>query len=131
MKGISEREKFVCPKCNSTNFDLITSSTNFAYEYCTKCKFNLKEAKKQVELDSIFKYLADYLKNNQYKNLNIELIKNSDSLELVINGSSILNHNFTYEISNKDIYFIENTVFELVEDITKDLNIESNIIICA
>lgn len=136
MKDISAKEEFICTKCNSTKSSTLISTTGFVYEYCCECNSNLNEIEKQIELDFIFKELANFLENSNLENsnneyLNIELIKNSSFLKLIINGDTILNHKFTYELSNTDIYFIENTVFELVEDSCNSLKAKSNIIICA
>lgn len=129
MKDISTSEKFICPKCNSTKSNLFTSATNFNYSYCSDCNHNFEEVIKQKEIDIILKEILEYGTKNNF--IKIELVKINNSFNLVINDNVILKQNFTYELSNTDVYFLENTIFELIQDINENLISKTDIVICA
>lgn len=131
MNNILMQENFICPKCNNSNYNTLISVTNSTYEYCSYCNYNLNDALKQSKFDSIFKGIINHLKNNKSKNSKIEIIKNYNKLNLLINDITIATTDFTYDISNKDIYFLESTIHELVQDsYSKDI-FKSDIIICS
>ena len=51
---------------------------------------------------------TDYLK--------IEVKKDYNTIGLIINNINVFEMDFKYEFSKKDIYYIENVIFELVQD---------------
>lgn len=130
MNDILTNEKFLCTKCNNTNYNTLISVTNSTYEYCSDCNYNLNEVLKQSKFDSIYKGIINYLKNNKSKNLKIEITKNYTKLNLLIDDITIVTSDFIYDILDKDIYFLENTIHELVEDLCDKDNFKSDIIIC-
>lgn len=130
MNNILTNERFRCPKCDNTNHNMLISVTNSTYEYCSDCNYNLNEVFKQSKLDSIFKGIINYLKNNKSENLKIEIIKNYNKLSLLINDITIDNSDFVYDILDKEIYFLENTIHELVEDFCDNDNLKRDIIVC-
>lgn len=131
MNNILMHENFLCPKCNNTNYNTLTSVTNSTYEYCSDCNYNLNEVLKQSKFDSIFKGIINYLKNNKSENSKIEITKDYKKLNLLVDDITIATSDFTYDMSNKDIYFLENTIHELVEDFYSNDIFKSDIIICS
>ena len=132
MKDISTNENFTCPRCNSKKSNTLISATNFKYYYCGECNFNFNECVKQKEFDILLKKIVEYFKDDIDNDcIKIELIKNDNYFDLIINNNIILKQNLTYQLSNTDIYFLENTIFELIEDIDENSKLKSNIIVCA
>ena len=58
--------------------------------------------------NSTYTYCRDYLK--------IEVKKDYNTIGLIINNINVFEMDFKYEFSKKDIYYIENVIFELVQD---------------
>ena len=48
--------------------------------------------------------------------LKIEVKKDYNTIGLIINNINVFEMDFKYEFSKKDIYYIENVIFELVQD---------------
>ena len=90
-----------CNYCNSDNFKYLTSSTNSTYTYC---------------IDSMLKKLLETLKCVKTDYLKIEVKKDYNTIGLIINNINVFEMDFKYEFSKKDIYYIENVIFELVQD---------------
>ena len=97
-----------CNYCNSENFKYLTSSTNSTYTYCI--------AYKNVIIDSMLKKLLETLKCVKTDYLKIEVKKDYNTIGLIINNINVFEMDFKYEFSKKDIYYIENVIFELVQD---------------
>ena len=122
-----------CNYCNSDNFKYLTSSTNSTYTYCRDCNTNFDIAYKNVIIDSMLKKLLEtlyipYLGKNDHpatiEKAEYVEVKNVDAENLTIQSLSLSEAldfdqdemDFKYEFSKKDIYYIENVIFELVQD---------------
>ena len=131
MKNILIHENSMCPKCQSTNYKALKSVTNSTYEYCNDCNYNFDKALKQMDFDSILKDIKEYILDNKAERLKIEIKKDDNKLSLIINDTNLASIDFLHNILNEDIYFLENTIHELVEDFYSNGIFKSDIIICA
>ena len=120
-----------CVKCN-TNLTKVVSITNTQYYYCATCNYDQNKTLKNIAFDSLLRELSINLQNAKYGSINkIEILNLNNNLNLLINNINIDNVDFPYSFSNIDIYFLENTVNDLVED---SMNIDStllDILVCA
>lgn len=120
-----------CAKCK-TNLTEVVSITNTSYYYCTTCNYNQNKASKNIAFDSLLKDLCINLQKAKYNSINkIEILNLNNNLNLLINNINIYNVDFPYSFSTMDIYFLENTINDLIED---TMNIDSallDILICA
>lgn len=105
-----------CNCCNSTNFNYLTSSTNSTYTYCGDCNSDFDIAYKNITIDSMLKKLVETLNYLKTDHLKIEVKQDYNTIGLIINNINVFVTNFKYEFSKKDIYYIENVIFELVQD---------------
>ena len=119
-----------CNYCNSDNFKYLKSSTNSTYTYCRDCNTNFDITYKNVIIDSMLKKLLETLKCVKTDYLKIEVKKDYNTIGLIINNINVFEMDFKYEFSKKDIYYIENVIFELVQDFCDfDLS-KVDIIVC-
>ena len=119
-----------CNYCNSDNFKYLTSSTNSTYTYCRDCNTNFDIAYKNVIIDSMLKKLLETLKCVKTDYLKIEVKKDYNTIGLIINNINVFEMDFKYEFSKKDIYYIENVIFELVQDFYDFDLTKVDIIVC-
>ena len=106
----------ICNCCNSTNFKYLTSSSNSTYKYCRDCNSNFDIAYKNMAIDSMLKKLVETLNYLKADYLKIEVKQGYNTIGLIINNINVCGMDFKYKFSNKDIYYIENIIFELVQD---------------
>ncbi len=71
---------------------------------------------KRLLIDSMLKKLLETLKCVKTDYLKIEVKKDYNTIGLIINNINVFEMDFKYEFSKKDIYYIENVIFELVQD---------------
>ncbi|MGL5347005.1 MAG: hypothetical protein ACRDA3_06615 [Peptostreptococcaceae bacterium] len=120
-----------CAKCN-TNLKRVVSITNTPYYYCSTCNYNKNKVLKNIAFDYLLKELCINLQNAKYASTKkIEILNLNNNLNLLINNVNIYNVDFPYSFSTMDIYFLENTLNDLVED---TMNIDStllDILVCA
>lgn len=129
MKKNLITEKFICPKCSSTNCKYLESITNSTYEYCNACNYNFDKVIKQIDFDFILNEIKNYILNTQSKNVKVRIKKNDNKLSLTINENDLASIEFSHNILNEDIYFFKNTIHELLEDCYNDID-KSDIVIC-
>ena len=131
MKNILIHENSMCPKCQSINYKTLKSVTNSIYECCNDCNYNFDKALKQMDFDSILKEIKEYISDNKTEKLKTEIKKDDKKLSLIINDTNLTSIDFLHNILNEDIYFLENTIHELVEDFYSNSIFKCDIIICA
>ena len=88
------------------------------------------KALKQMDFDSILKDVKEYILDNKAEKLKIEIKKDDKKLSLIINDTNLASIDFLHNMLNEDIYFLENTIHELVEDFYSNGIFKSDIIIC-
>ncbi len=116
-----------CNYCKSTTIKNLLSDTNSTYTYCSNCN-NIDIAYKHIAIDSILKRLLD---TSNKINLKIEVKQENNLILLIINNIRVFETDFKYDFTTKDIYYLENTIHELVQDYYKfDLS-KVDIIVCA
>ena len=120
----------ICNCCNSTNLKYLISSTNSTYTYCKDCNDNFDVACKNITFDSILKKLVETLNYSKTDYLKIEVKKDDNTIGLIINNINVFVTDFKYEFSNKDIYYLENIIFELVQDFYNSDLSKVDIIVC-
>ena len=108
--------KMNCNYCKSTKLEYLLSDTNSTYTYCSNCKKNFDLAHKHIAIDALLKKLLETLKCVKTDYLKIEVKKDYNTIGLIINNINVFEMDFKYEFSKKDIYYIENVIFELVQD---------------
>nr|WP_317333266.1 hypothetical protein [uncultured Romboutsia sp.] len=119
-----------CNCCNSANFNYLTSSTNSTYTYCRDCNTNFDIAYKNMTIDSMLIKLVETLNYLKTDHLKIEVKQSYNTIGLIINNINVFLTDFKYEFLKKDIYYIENVIFELVQDFPDfDLS-KVDIIVC-
>lgn len=123
--------KMTCASCSSNNLEMVVSETNSIYYYCSNCKTDMEIISKNLAFDSILnelcKNLNFYLKNQ----IKIEIIKKDNKLNLSINDTGVYSIDFMYDFSKLDIYFLENTIHDVIEDLLNLDNSMLDILICA
>lgn len=128
-----QSESLRCAECNNTSFESIVSETNSIYQYCTNCNFSKKDAFKHSALDSILNNIQKSLTASieQLKStLKIEVEKSSNTVNVLINNVILHTIQFNYDFSNTDIYFMENAIADLVEDIYYKEYVKVDILVC-
>ena len=119
-----------CNYCKSTTIKNLLSDTNSTYTYCSNSN-NIDKAYKKIDIESILKRLLKYLDTSNKINLKIEVKQENNLILLIINNIRVFETDFKYEFTTKDIYYLENTIYELVQDYYKfDLS-KVDIIVCA
>ena len=119
-----------CNYCKSTTIKNLLSDTNSTYTYCSNCN-NIDIAYKHIAIASILKRLLKYLDTSNKINLKIEVKQENNLILLIINNIRVFETDFKYDFTTKDIYYLENTIHELVQDYYKfDLS-KVDIIVCA
>ena len=120
----------ICNYCESTTIKTLISDTNSTYTYCTTCNESYDKASKNMAIDSMLKRILNHLKSSKEESLKIEVKKENDLLLLLINNIKVFETNFKYDFINKDVYYLENIINELVEDYYEfDLS-KVDIIVC-
>lgn len=107
-----------CSICGEKNISII-SETSSNYTYCQNCGNGKEIALKQCLFDSILKSIDVYLKNLQIKLidiLDINIICKNNTITVNVNDIILVNKKYSFEISNKDAFFLRNNIFYLVED---------------
>ncbi len=107
-----------CSICGEKNISII-SETSSSYTYCQNCGNGKEIALKQCLFDSILKSIDVYLKNLQIKLidvLDINIICKNNTITVNVNDIILVNKKYSFEISNKDAFFLRNNIFYLVED---------------
>lgn len=131
--SLYQNESVRCTKCNSISFESIVSETNSIYQYCTNCNFNKKDAFKHSAIDAILNSIQKNLTATIEKSkstLKLEVVKNNDTINVLINNQVLHTIKFAYDFSNIDIYFLENTIADLVEDIYYKKYVKADILVC-
>ena len=109
----------ICNYCESTTIKEIVSDTNSIYTYCTKCSESYDIAYKHITIDSILKRLLNILETLNDKNLKIEVKQECNLISLIINDKKVFETDFKYNFAKNDIYYLENIIYELVDDYYK------------
>ncbi len=120
----------ICNCCDSTNLKYITSSTNSTYTYCRDCNNNFDIAYKNMIIDSMLKKLVETLNYLKVDYLKIEVKQDYNTIGLIINNINVFVTDFKYEFSRKDIYYIENVIFELIQEFYDSDLSKVDIIVC-
>lgn len=119
-----------CNFCNSVNFNYPLSSKNSTYIYCKQSNTKLDIYHKNITIDFMLKNLVKTLKHLKTNYLKIEVKRDYNTIELIINNITIFIADFKYEFSKKDIYYMENIIYELVQDFNKFHLSKVDIVVC-
>ncbi|RDY23931.1 hypothetical protein CHF27_006150 [Romboutsia maritimum] len=124
----------VCPHCGNLNLEDVVSNLNSTYKYCNDCGYAMENALKNKCFDFILKEIQNVFKsynnNNVLSSIKIEVVKNNNALNLLVNNILIGSTNFLYEFKNLDTYLFESNISYLIEDYFGVENIKSDIIVC-
>ncbi|MEF9991969.1 MAG: hypothetical protein RRZ84_05340 [Romboutsia sp.] len=113
-------EKRVCSIC-SNEMDRIISSTKSTYYYCNNCMKDEEKSFKNMRIDDLLKKLQQALlkgKNKTIENINISILREYDNLKLNVNDSLV--ESIDINLTEKDIYSLNNIIEYLVEDIFEE-----------
>ncbi len=119
-----------CNYCNNTNFEYLTSETNSTYSYCSNCNNKFDIAHKNIIIDSMLKKLVETLCSSKLNQLKVEVKKENETIALILNDVKIFTTEFMYNLIKTDVYFLENTIFELVQDNCDLDTTKVDIIVC-
>ena len=119
-----------CCNCNDS-LTPIVSVTNMTYYYCSSCKFENDKIFKNIAIDSILAQLCKSLRFTNTNYIKIEVILEGNKLNLLINNICLQSIDFNYILSKTDIYFLENTINDLVQDFSNVENKNVDVLICA
>ena len=109
----------ICNYCKSTTIKHLTSETNSTYTYCSNCNHNYDRVYKNISIDSLLERLVNFLNTLNKTNLKIEVKKENGLILLIINEIKVFETDFKYDFLKKDIYYLENVIYELTEDYYK------------
>ena len=119
-----------CNYYESTNFENLLSNTNSTYSYCSNCNSGFDLAYKNMAIDAVLKQLLNVLTTSNEGYLILEVKVENDFIFLIINNVRIISVDFKYDFLNKDVYYLENIISELVED-SCNFNLSNvDIIVC-
>ncbi len=113
-----------CLNCGNKTLESLISSTNYVYEFCSSYNVELDKINKSILIDEILKNIikeANIIKNT-LNTINVK--KENNLLKLYINNKSIHEIEFSYYLSEKDKYFLNNTISDILQD-TWYVNVES------
>ena len=83
-----------------------------------------------MAIDAVLKQLLNVLTTSNEGYLKIEVKVENDFIFLIINNVRIISVDFKYDFLNKDVYYLENIISELVED-SCNFNLSNvDIIVC-
>lgn len=119
-----------CNYCNNTNFEYLTSETNSTYSYCGNCNRNFDIAHKNIIIDSMLKKLVETLCSSKLNQLKVEVKKENETIALILNDVKIFTTEFMYNLIKTDVYFLENIIFELVQDYCDLDTTKVDIVVC-
>ena len=120
-----------CTYCENKKIEEVLSVTNTVYTLCDNCKGNVNQTNKHLTIDALLKKLLDQLKFSKGKSLKIEVTQNSGLISLAINDINIFRNDFNYKLIHKEIYFLENTISDLIEDHYEADTSKVDILVCA
>lgn len=130
ISNLGEDIKMTCKYCNSEEMEYLLSDTNSEYTYCKSCNHNFDLVHKNIAIDSLLKKLLKFLNTSKEGKLKIEIDKENNFILLKINNEIVFEKEFKYNFANKDVYYLENIVFELVQDNYKFDTSNVDIIVC-
>ena len=120
----------ICNYCQESTIKHLISETNYTYTYCSNCEDNYDIAYKYTAIDAVLKKLVWILETTNIKKLKIEVRKENDLILLIINNIRIFETSFKNDFIKEDIYYLENVIYELIEDYYKfDLS-NVDIVVC-
>ena len=105
-----------CNYCKSEKIEYLLSETNSEYTYCRSCKNDFELVHKNIVIDTLLKKLLNILNTSKERHLKIEIDKQNNYILLKVNNINVFKTDFKYNFINKDIYYLETLIFELVED---------------
>lgn len=121
----------LCNNCKTENLINIISKTNSNYLYCNFCELNKESSLNQYNLDMILLEIKNHLNtlsNNILLELKIDVHIGINCIDLFINDLKISHFNFSYKLSNKELYYFKNTILYLVNDYLDASNVIINLI---
>ena len=130
ISNLGEDIKMTCKYCNSEEMEYLLSDTNSEYTYCKSCNKDFDLVHKNIAIDALLKRLLKFVNTSKERKLKIEIDKENNFILLKINNEIILKKEFKYNFANKDVYYLENIVFELVQDNYKFDTSNVDIIVC-
>ena len=130
ISNLGEDIKMICNYCRSEKKEYLLSDTNSEYTYCKSCNKDFDLVHKNIAIDALLKRLLKFVNTSKERKLKIEIDKENNFILLKINNEIILKKEFKYNFANKDVYYLENIVFELVQDNYKFDTSNVDIIVC-
>ena len=126
---VSKIHTSICNNCGNNELINFESKANALYLYCDSCKDNKNISMKQSTLDIILyeiKNTLESLSESLLSNLKIEILKNKKdkNVSLFINDIKINKLQFEYSLTEKECYYLKNTILYLINDYTDTSNIE-------
>ena len=117
-----------CVYCRNKKTELVLSETNSTYFHCNE---NSKHTYKHLAIDALLKRLLDTLNKLNEQKLIIEVMQNRGFIKLFINEEKVFKNDFNYELENKDIFYLETIISELVQDYHEYDSSQVDILVCA
>ena len=105
---VSKIHTSICNNCGNNELINFESKANALYLYCDSCKDNKNISMKQSTLDIIL----------------YEINKKDKNVSLFINHIKINKLQFEYSLTEKECYYLKNTILYLINDYTDTSNIE-------
>lgn len=84
---------------------------------------------KDMVIDSILYNIKNTLETLNHKlllNLSVEIYKNNNLIDLFVNNIKVNTTEFNYSLSEKECYYLKNTILYLIHDYTDTENININ-----
>ena len=119
-----------CKYCNSEEMEYLLSDTNSEYTYCKSCNKDFDLVHKNIAIDALLKRLLKFVNTSKERKLKIKIDKQNNFILLKINNEIVFEKEFKYNFANKDVYYLENIVFELIQDNYKFHTSNVDIIVC-